>query len=197
MVAREDTISWGQFFFKKKKFKKNNFEKKNFEKKQKNTEGFFFFFFSIFFFKCPKWTWLQLWDVLYVLIFFTLLLLLLLSQMVPKELYFLPYKILWSSTIENILNLHLRFFFRFFFFQMSQMNTVAALRCFIRLVFFQSFFYNSFFKGSMHRRLGGRIDSPHFLARMPSILGRVKPWPNFQGIMQNCIVISMSLFLGL
>ena len=34
----------------------------------------------------------------------------------------------------------------------------------------------------MHRRLGDRIDSPIFLARMPSILGRAKPWPNFPGI---------------
>ena len=27
-------------------------------------------------------------------------------------------------------------------------------------------------------------------------LGRAKPWPNFPGIMQNCIGISMSLFPG-
>ena len=28
-------------------------------------------------------------------------------------------------------------------------------------------------------------------------LGRAKPWPNFPGIIQNCIGISMSLFPGL
>ena len=28
-------------------------------------------------------------------------------------------------------------------------------------------------------------------------LGRAKPWPNFPGIMQNCIGISMGLFPGL
>ena len=38
---------------------------------------------------------------------------LLLSQMVPKELFFiLPYKILWSSAIGNILILYLRRFFQ-------------------------------------------------------------------------------------
>ena len=98
--------------------------------------------------------------------------------------------------------LYLRIFFQFFyfkkfFFQMSQMNTVAALRHFIRpcfWLFFSKFFFQSFFfKGCMHRRLGDRIASPHFLARMPSFLGRAKPWPNFQGIMQNCIGISMSI----
>ena len=46
--------------------------------------------------------------------FFTLLLL---SQMIPKELFVLPYKILWSSTIGNILILYLRIFFQNFFFQ--------------------------------------------------------------------------------
>ena len=42
---------------------------------------------------------------------------LLLSQMVPKELFLiLPYKILWSSAIGNILILYLRIFFQNFFF---------------------------------------------------------------------------------
>ena len=40
------------------------------------------------------------------------------------------------------------------------------------------FFYKNFFKGSMHRRLGGRIDSPHFWRACPEDLDREMAWPS-------------------
>ena len=55
--------------------------------------------------------------------------------------------IFFTSTIGNILILYLRIFFQFFFsiffFQMSQMNMVAALRRFIRPCYSSSSFFSN------------------------------------------------------
>ena len=84
--------------------------------------------------------------------------------MVPKELFFLPYKILWSSTIGNILILYHRIFFQIFFFKFSSSSSSSVfyykqkkmlylwrddesrLRKFFSIFFFQDFFFNFFFK---------------------------------------------------
>ena len=100
----------------------------------------------------------------------------------PLNFFFIFFSIFFS----NVPNEHGRSF-----------ETFHTSLFFFQSFFFQSFFIRIFFKWSMHRRLGGRIDSPHILARMPSILVRAKPWLNFPGIMQNYIGISMSLFPGL
>ena len=62
----------------------------------------------------------------------------------------------------NILILYLRFCFQFFF------NIFFFKKLFFSNIpnehgrSFETFHTSLFFKGSMHRRLGGRIGSPHF-----------------------------------